>query len=106
MQPYLEKMLQALQDPQINGFPVMVPEHKSDVIRALANFPDAKYISEWRYAWGSIVYKYHVHTAKTGEELLRLLKEGNGGKHPTLTGVYAVSELDSILADPVHAESH
>ncbi len=64
MQPYLEELLKALQDPQINGFPVMVPEHKNDVISALAGFPDAKYVSEWRYAWGRIVYRYHVHNAR------------------------------------------
>ena len=106
MQQYLEKLLKALRDPQINGFPVMVPEHKNDVISALAGFPDAKYVSEWRYAWGCIVYRYHVHNAETGGELLELLKNEKTGKHPTLTGVYAVSELDSILADPVPAVSH
>lgn len=107
MAAYLDTLRSALNDPELEGITCFAPDEKEAIVHALQKFPEARYVSEWRYEVGSITYRYHVHNdAQLGEELQNLCKEGKTSRHPKLTDVFKVSELETILTDPVHADSH
>lgn len=105
MTTYMGTLREALGDPELKGITCFVPEQREAIINALQEFPSAKYASEWKYEVGIITYRYRVHDAKRGEELRTLLAQGKTSRHPKLTDVYALSELETILT-PVSAGSH
>ena len=105
MNDYMQTLKEGLKDPELNGVECLIPDRYALFVKALQQFPDAKYVSEWRYELGHISYRYHVHNEQKGGELRKLVEEKKTSRHPKLVRVYSRSELDTILA-PTATGSH
>jgi len=86
-----------LQDPVLPGVTCLISEQKEAFLKALKQFPEGTYVSEWKYESGHAHYKYRIHEETTGKELKKSYSEENTSKHPRLTGIYTISELESKL---------
>jgi|GEM_PF-4271743 len=86
-----------LQDPLLPNVDCLIPEQKELFIAALKDFPEATHVSEWKYEISRAHYKYRAHEQTTGSKLKKAYSEGNTSRHPKLTGIYTISELESKL---------
>ncbi|MBI4146444.1 hypothetical protein HY489_03850 [Candidatus Woesearchaeota archaeon] len=102
---YIENLRQTLSDPQLAGFSCLTPDQFDAVRAAVTRVPPDSYVSEWRTELGQISYKYHIHGTTRGEELRKLLADGKTSRHPQLTAVYTVGEIEAVLDSVNHADS-
>lgn len=101
MKDYIDILREALKDQQVKGIACLIPDDLDNIKKSLSKFPKARYLSEWRYEVGKITYRYHVHNADLGEKLKKLFKEGKTSRHPKLTDILKIKEIDSVLSKPI-----